>query len=245
MLQLLPLIILVLAWQLITGNSERLSFLFGSPVLIGKAFWNALVTGALIRDIYVTVLETVLGFLLGNIVGSLVGLGLWYSREVAKIARPYIVAIGSVPVFALAPMLIIWFGTGLLAKVFMSAFSTLIVAVVQAYSGAQNADRDLLMLMRTFGATRNQVFTKVIVPSSLTWVFASYKINIGFALLGTFIAEFISSERGLGHLIIRAGGLYNIPLVFVGIFAFITIALILNYVIGTIERRFLSWKSFE
>ena len=242
-LQFLPLALVLVIWQIITGHSDRLTFLFGSPVLVAKAMWNALFRGSLLTDSFVTFIETMLGFIGGNILGSLIGLSLWFSRKVARIARPYIIALGSVPIFALAPMLIIWFGTGLFSKIIMASFSTFIVAAVQAYNGAQNVDKDQIMLLRTFGARRKQIFIKVIIPSSLIWVFASYKINIGFALLGAFIGELISSEKGLGHLIMRAGGLYNIPLVFVGIAMFIAIALVLSFIVGLFEKIFMSWRS--
>lgn len=240
--QLFPLIIFLIFWELITVNSERLTFLFGSPSTVFNTFREYLINKNLIIDILITGEETILGFLLGNIIGSVIGLSLWYSKNLASTLKPYIIALGSIPIFALAPMMIIWFGTGLYAKVMMATFATIIVATVQAYEGAQNVDEEQIKLLKSFGASKFQIFKKVITPSSLVWVIASYKLNIGFALLGAFIGEFISSERGLGHLILKAGGLYDIPLVLTGILCFMFLALAINYLLSKIEKIFLPWK---
>lgn len=242
LLKFLPLILFLIIWELAVRNSKISTFLFGTPSLVIKNFIEKISDGSLIVDTYITAIETFLGFLLGNIIGSILGLSLWYSKKIADIAKPYIIAIGSIPIFALAPMMIMWFGTGIFSKIMMAAFSTVVVAIVQAYNGALNVDSDQINLLKTFGANRNQIFKKIIVQSSLVWVLASYRLNIGFALLGAFIGEFISSEKGLGHLIIRAGGLYNIPLVLVGVFCIILIALILSYLVGIVERKLLFWR---
>ena len=240
--RIIPFIVLLIIWHVLTVNTPRREFLFGSPYKVAVEFWNQLYSGMLIKDTMLTAIEALLGFLAGNIVGTFMGLGMWYSRWIAYISRPYIVAIGSIPIFSMAPMLIIWFGTGFFAKVVMAVFSTFIVSLVQAYEGALNVDQDQIRLLHSFGASRNQIFRKLIIPSSVVWVIASYKVNIGFAILGAFIGEYISSSAGLGHLIIRAGGLYNIPLVLVGIIMIMLISLTFSYILGFLERKLLAWK---
>jgi hypothetical protein len=138
---------------------------------------------------------------------------------------------------SIAPILIVWVGVGIELKIAMATIGTLFVALVQAYEGARSVDLDQIRLLRIFGASKTQIFRKVIVTSSLTWVFASLKLNTGFALLGAFIGEFISSEYGLGHLILRAGSLYNIPLVFAGSLVIIILAFAFNWIVEWIERR--------
>ena len=127
--QLVLLVVLLGAWELVTAQSKQTAFLFGSPSAIFGflvAMWK---DGSFFRDTYVTGLETVLGFVLGNVLGTVLGLLLWYSRFVSRVVQPFIVALGSIPIIALAPMVIIWFGTGLVSKIAMSTLSVVVVAL--------------------------------------------------------------------------------------------------------------------
>jgi NitT/TauT family transport system permease protein len=237
-----PLIIFIISWEIGVHNSQRLTFLFGSPVLVFKCFWNEWKDFTILFDVIVTGGEAVIGFIIGNIAGTILGLLISYYNRFAEVSKPYIIGLGSVPIFAIAPMMIIWFGVGFTSKVMMAVFSTILIALLQAFTGATQLDRQYEMLFKAFGATKRQLYIKAIVPNSLAWVIASLKITIGFSLLGAFIGEFISSERGLGHLILKAGGLYNIPLVIVGVLHIIAIALMLSWIVGKIEHRLLRWK---
>jgi len=236
---------LLVGWEIATGRQALNAFLFGSP----SAIWGHLVAmvrdGSLLRDSAVTGLETVLGFLLGNGIGTVLGLGLWYSRFVSRVVQPFIVAIGSVPVVALAPILIIWFGTGLASKVAISTLSVVVVALVIAYKGALSVDDDQINLLRTLGATKWQVFRKLVVPASLGDIFAGLKLTIGFALIGAIVGEFMSSSEGLGHAIFKAGSLYVISRVFAALIATIALALVLAFLVGKLERILMPWRRFD
>jgi NitT/TauT family transport system permease protein len=198
--------------------------------------------GSLWRDIYVTGLETLLGFLVGNFVGTVIGLSLWYSRFVSRVLEPFVIALGSIPIIALAPIIIIWFGTGLISKVAMSTLSVVIVALVTSYKGAVGVDPDQFNLMRTLGASKFQIFRKLVVPASLVDIFAGLKLTVGFALIGAIVGEFMSSSEGLGHAIFKAGSLYIIPKVFAALVATIALALLLTFVVGRTERRLMPWR---
>jgi NitT/TauT family transport system permease protein len=198
--------------------------------------------GSLWRDTYVTGLETLLGFLVGNLVGTLIGLSLWYSRFVSRVVEPFVIALGSIPIIALAPIIIIWFGTGLISKVAMSTLSVVIVALVTSYKGAVGVDPDQINLMRTLGASKFQIFRKLVVPASLADIFAGLKLTVGFALIGAIVGEFMSSSEGLGHAIFKAGSLYIIPKVFAALVATIALALLLTFVVGRIERLLMPWR---
>ena len=193
----------------------------------------------------ITFYETIVGFILGNALGVILGLGLWYSKLVFKIAKPYIIVLGSTPIFALAPLLIIWFGTGILSKIVLVMLSVFVLTMIQSYKGASEVDRGKIKMLKTFGASKSQIFKMIVVPSSLVWVISAIKLNIGFALLGAFIGEFISSDAGLGHYIIFASGLYDIPSVFAGIVYIILISLLLNWIVDLLERKFFPWLNFN
>lgn len=235
LMSIAPLMIVLVMWLVAVRLDPRLSFFIGSPTKTGRYLFDRILDLSLLRDAFVTLNEAVFGFLLGSVVGTTVGLLLWYSRTVFQIARPYVLALGSAPIIALAPLIIIWFGTGFLSKVMTAAFSTVFVALLQAYSGASDVQRELIRLFNAFRATKLQIFRKLVIPSALSWVIAGLRLNIGFALLGAFVGEFISSSNGLGHLILVASGLFDISLVLVGLLSFVGIALFLNWVLAICE----------
>ena len=235
LLRLLPLASFILIWEFALHKKEHLVFYFGLPSKIGLYIINKTADGTLINDFLVTLSEAFFGFLIGNFIGTIIGLSLWFSNLIFQIAKPYIIALGSAPIFAFAPLMIVWFGTGFFSKVMMATLSTIFIALFQAYSGAEQVDRNYLKLMKSMRASKMQVFRKVIAPSSIVWVIAAFKINVGFALLGAFIGEYISSSEGLGHLILVASGLFDISLVLTGGLMLVVIALGLNYFVSLLE----------
>lgn len=240
--QVCILALFLLFWEWKTGQNTQSAFLFGSPSAIGGFLWQMIRDGTLLRDGGITALETVLGFLIGNVVGTLAGLSLWYSAFVSRVMQPFIVAVGSIPIIALAPIIIIWFGTGLASKIAMSTLSVVVVALVTSYKGALAVDPDQINLLRTLGARKPQIFRKLVIPSSLTDIFAGLKLTVGFALIGAIVGEFMSSSIGLGHAIFQAGSLYAIPKVFAALVGTIALALVLTFIVGKVERALTPWR---
>lgn len=229
-------------WQTGVRMGWISAFLVGSPFgIFGMAF-RMIASGELLSDTWYTLFEAILGFVIGTIFGSLLGLALWYSVFVARLVEPFIVAINSVPKIALAPIVVLWFGTGLVSKVALSVSLTAIVALIAAYQAAKDADVDLQSLLISMGADKHQVFFKAVVPSTLPSIIATFRINIGFGLVGAVVGEFISSQRGLGHLIYTASSLYDLNTVWVGLFTLMIMGFVLYYVIDIIERTSLPWK---
>jgi NitT/TauT family transport system permease protein len=186
--------------------------------------------------------EASLGFVIGTIAGSIAGLALWYSIFVARVVEPFIVAINSVPKIALAPIIILWFGTGLVSKVALAVSLTAIVALIAAYQAAKDADTDLQALLISMGATKHTIFLKAVVPSTIPPIIATFRINIGFGLVGAVVGEFISSQHGLGHLIYTASSFYDLNTVWVGLFVLMLLGFVLYYVIDVVERVVIPWK---
>ena len=163
------LIVLVLGlWELGVRLGWISAFLFGSPLGIAAYSVKAIADGSLLYDTWVTVFEATLGFVLGTLAGSVLGLSLWYSPFIARTVEPIVVAFNSVPKIAFAPIIILWFGTGLTSKVALAISLTSIVALIAAYQAAKDADPDLQGLMVTLGANKHNIFYSVIVPSSTT-----------------------------------------------------------------------------
>jgi len=242
LLQLIAVAALLLLWEIGVRAGWISDFLFGAPSGIFKVFVRMAASGELLSDTGYTLFEAILGFIIGTIFGSIAGLSLWYSIFVARLVEPFIVAINSVPKIALAPIVVLWFGTGLVSKVALSVSLTAIVALIAAYQAAKDADVDLQSLLISMGADKHQVFFKAVVPSTLPAIIATFRINIGFGLVGAVVGEFISSQRGLGHLIYTASSLYDLNTVWVGLFTLMITGFVLYYVIDIIERASLPWK---
>jgi NitT/TauT family transport system permease protein len=230
------------AWETGVRAGWISAFLVGSPLGIFTLAFKMIASGELLSDTWYTLFEAILGFVIGTIFGSLLGLALWYSVFVARLVEPFIVAINSVPKIALAPIVVLWFGTGLVSKVALSVSLTAIVALIAAYQAAKDADVDLQSLLISMGADKHQVFFKAVVPSTLPSIIATFRINVGFGLVGAVVGEFISSQRGLGHLIYTASSLYDLNTVWVGLFTLMIMGFVLYYVIDMIERTSLPWK---
>ena len=240
--QVLLLAVLLGLWEWGTRGASVNAFLFGSPSAIAGDLAAMVSDGSLWTDARVTGLETLGGFALGNVLGTALGLSLWFSRFVSRVVQPFVLALGSVPIVALAPIAIIWFGTGFASKLAMATLSVVVVALVIAYKGALGVDPDQINLMRSLGASRRQIFRLLVLPSSLTDIFAGLKLTVGFALVGAIVGEFMSSSEGLGHAIFKAGSLYAIAKVFAALTVTVALALLFSAVVSRIERALLPWR---
>jgi NitT/TauT family transport system permease protein len=243
--QVALLIVVLGGWELGVRLGWISAFLFGSPVGIARFAARSIADGSLLLDTWTTVFEAALGFLIGTAAGSVVGLWLWYSPFIGRTIEPIMVAFNSVPKIAFAPIIILWFGTGLTSKVALSISLTAIVALIAAYQAAKDADTDLQGLMITLGANKHQIFFGVIVPSSLPAIVVTFRINVGFGLVGAVVGEFVSSQHGLGHLIFTASSLYDLDTVWVGLFTLMVVGFVLYFLIDWLERRLLPWKATD
>jgi len=171
------------------------------------------------------------------ILGSAIGFLLIYNRRVAQLVRIYVLLFGSIPVFAIAPMMTIWFGIGAPMKIAMAFFSTVFVALAHAYGAADRVDTRFRDQARVLRATKWAEFAKVVFPTALDGILMSFRLNANLALLGVFIGEFIASEAGLGHRMLKAGGLYDVPLVWAAALYMLLIIVVLNIAAGAIASN--------
>ncbi len=238
-------LLILVVWQILAGNPQ-VSFLFGSPIAVLTKLFQGTISGVLPYNFLITGVEAITGFIIGIVGGTIVGFLLWYSPFLAKVSKPYIMFLGAVPVFAFAPMIIIWFGIGISMKIALAAFAVFLVSLSQAYAGAQSVDEAEYKLLKTYGATRFQMFQKVIFPASLSWVLASMWLSIGLAILGAFVGEFISSDVGVGHIMVTAGSLYDIPSVLAGGLYLVLLSALLGFVVYAVEKnqmKIIDWLS--
>jgi NitT/TauT family transport system permease protein len=198
-LQILFCLIVIAAWEFAGRESSRVFFEIGTPLVTLREFFHLLFQEHLLKHFLITGSEAAVGLIIGTVIGTSAGLSLWYSRSLALAARPFIVAVATLPIFAFAPLMIVWFGIGWGMKVALAAFSTVFVAFDQAYRGANLTSSDRIEVLTAMRATPTQIFTKAVVPGAIDWVLSSMRLNVGFGLLGAFIGEFIAADRGLGY----------------------------------------------
>ena len=242
LVQLAILLLVIGTWELGVRTGFISGFLFGSPSGTLLAGWKLMQSGELWEHAYYTLWASIIGFIAGTLLGTVPGLLLWYSPYVARVIEPFLVAINSVPKIAFAPLVILWFGTGLTSKIALSISLTSIVALLAAFQAAKDTDPDLQKMLISLGASKWQIFSKVVVPSSLPYVISTFRINIGFALVGTVVGEFISSSYGIGHVIFVASSLFDLNTVWVGIFSLMALGFVLYAGVEFAERKLLRWK---
>jgi NitT/TauT family transport system permease protein len=223
-------------WQAAADLGWIDGFFWSKPSAIYDTLIKFFTEGEAWTDIGFTFRSTIFGFLLGTTCGSLLGLSFWWSRNYAAIVQPYIICFESLPKLALAPLVILVFGMGLASKVAIATALTLVVSTLTAYAGVKALDSDSEKLFYSLGATRWQVFRKLVVPFCLPWIISVLRVNIGLALTGAIVGEFIASQHGLGRAILYAGNTYDIALVWVAVLVLSTLAMVMYVAISWLER---------
>jgi NitT/TauT family transport system permease protein len=211
------------------------AFFWSQPSAIAQTMAIFFTTGDAWTDISFTFRSTLLGFLIGTTAGSLLGLSFWWSRNYAAIVQPYVICLESIPKLALAPLIILVFGIGLVSKVAVATALTLVVSTLTAYAGVKALDPDGEKLFYSLGATRLQVFRKLVIPFCMPWVISVLRVNIGLALTGAIVGEFIASQHGLGRAILYAGQTYDIALVWVAVLVLSTLAIVMYAAVSWLE----------
>ncbi|MFL9909609.1 ABC transporter permease [Paraburkholderia sp. RL17-337-BIB-A] len=234
---------LVGLWQVAAGHAWINGQLFGSPEGIYKAAEVGLTQGTLVTDTLTTLYETVLGLVFGSGLGIGLGLLLWFVPRVAGVTEGFAVVLNSIPKIALGPLIVIWFGSDMSSKVWLAGISTFAVAMISSCAAAREVDRDLLNLFLSFKAKPGMIFRKLIVPGALPWIFSTLRINIGFALIGAVVGEYIASQSGLGHEVFVAGSLFDLNTVWLGIIILTLMATLLTKIVQLAESQIISWKT--
>lgn len=200
-------------WEMVTSLGWVDPFLMSSPSRICRTIGSLYADGSLFYHIGVTLLETLIGFVIAVGVGCAVALALWWSDTLKRVLEPYIVVLNALPKIALGPLIIIWFGTGSEAIVFMTVLVGVIVATLHMLSAFMATDENKILLLRSMGASKLQILSKLVIPSSLPAFISMLKVNVGMAWIGSIMGEYIVSRAGLGYLIVYGGQVFKLDLV--------------------------------
>jgi putative riboflavin transport system permease protein len=237
------LAVLIGVWALVARLGDYPAFLLPTPREVWRKFVQVAADGTLWYHASVTLIEILAGLAIGIIAATLLGYLLAKSPRAERFLSPYIVASQSVPIVALAPLLIVWFGFGLLSKVLVCALTIFFPVLINTIVGLRSVEEDLIDLMRSLQATRWQTFRLLEVPAALPVLLGGIKIGVTLSVIGAVVGEFAQSDRGLGFLVNLANrGLFDTPLMFVALLVLMSIALGLYGVVSVLEALVLRWR---
>jgi len=236
---LLLILMLLVAWQVLTWLMKVPKWLLPSP-------WQIVVAGVEARELlgphtWQTLKETWVGLGLAVTVGLGLALVIDFSSLLRRTVYPLLVASQTVPILALAPLLIIWFGYGILPKVIVVALVCFFPIVVSTADGLRVADPELIALLRAMGANRRQIFLKVRVPGALPSFFSGFKIAITYSVVGAVIGEWVGASRGLGIFMIRSSKSFLTDRVFAAIAVTSLLSIVMFAAVMLLERSLLPW----
>lgn len=227
----------LILWEISADRKWIDSFFFSSPSRVLRCFAEQLKGNSLLSHIGVTLFETLFSFLLVLLFSLLVSTLLWYSRKLSEILEPYLVVLNSLPKSALAPLFIVWLGTGTKTIIVAGISVAVFGSIISFYTGFQQVDAEKITLIYTLGGSKRDAFFRVVLPGSIPILLSTAKVNIGLALVGVIIGEFLAARRGLGYLIIYGSQVFQLDMVITSIIILCLIALGLYKSIQLIEHR--------
>lgn len=241
----ISLLIGLLIWQFISQWSGLPAFIFPSPSAVWFRFLRALQDGTLLLHTGVTLFEILMGLLCGVILATVIGYLVAKSRALERVLSPYLVASQAVPLVAIAPLLVIWFGPGMFSKILICALIVFFPVLVNIIVGVRAVPPALYDLMYSLRASRGQILRKLEVPAALPVFLGGLRIGATLSVIGAVVGELVGADRGLGFLINLGRGQYDTALVFVAIFMLIFLALALYGLVAWVERKLLSWQEIQ
>lgn len=236
-IQIFIIILFIFIWQLLADKGIINTFISSSPKKVLETIISLHKNGNLYGHIGITVYETFISFAISTILGVIIAALLWLSKNTARIADPYITILNSLPKVALGPIIIIWGGAGMKSIIIMALLISLFIAIQNAYQAFIDTNINKINLMKTFGATKLQIFFKLILPDNIGYIISSLKINISMSLVGVIMGEFLVSKSGIGYLIMYGSQVFNLNLVIAGIFILASIAAIMYYLVLLLEKK--------
>ena len=238
---LVTALVVGVAWELLVRALEVPAYFIPAPSAIWEAFWTR--AGAMMFHAGVTLLEAVSGCIIGSFLGAILGTSFAYSRLLARGLLPYFIAANTIPVVAVAPIIILWFGHGLQSKIAVTTFLSFFPLALNMMKGLQSYDRVIMDVFHVAAANPLQRFLKMRLPSALPYVFVGLKINVTFSVIGAIVAEFVQADKGLGFVIMTNYRNLSMPRLWAALFISALIGIIFFTIVTRIERLVIPWHS--
>lgn len=233
----------LLLWEAISRFGVNNSLFLAAPSQILYAIWVLAATGELWHHIEVSGIEFVIGYVIASILGIAIGLLMAESDRAKSILQPWISGIYATPTIALAPLFLLWLGIGIWSKVIVVITLVIFTVIINTEAGLRTTSPRLIEMLKSFGASRNQIFWKVSLPSAMPFVLAGLKLGIGRGLIGVVVAELFGSRAGLGQLISESADSFNMPNLFAAVVVLASAGIAMTAGFSWLERKLVPWTN--
>jgi NitT/TauT family transport system permease protein len=231
----------LLFWEAVSRLLVANPLFLAAPSQIVTAIYQLSLTGEMGRHIGISAAEFAIGYVIASVIGIGVGFGMANSVRFKQAMQPWISGFYATPTIALAPLFILWFGIGIWSKVLVVIFLVLFPVTINTEAGLRTTSDRLIEMLRSFGATRAQIFFKVSLPSALPFILAGLKLGIGRGLIGVVVAELFGSRAGLGRLISQSADAFNMPDLFAGVIVLAVAGIVMTAGFGWMEKKLVPW----
>ncbi len=242
-LQVFILVLFLGLWELLAYLNVIDSFVTSCPSKIVKTIGVLITENNLFYHMGITLYETIMGFLIAVFLGYVIALILWWSERARKVLEPYIVVLNSLPKIALGPIIIVWFGSGSKAIIFMAILIGIIVAIITMLNGFLATDKEKILLLKSMGANKFQILSKLVVPGSFPTFISMLKISVGMAWIGSIMGEYLVSRAGLGYLIVYGGQVFKLDLVMAATVVLCMLATVMYLIVAMLEKCIIKYKN--
>jgi NitT/TauT family transport system permease protein len=239
LLRLLPLTLLLLLWQSGMVFDE---FYVSKPSIIVSRLYDELTTGAILKDVQITLTAILLGYALGSVFGICLGYFLARRDGVLRVFEPYLITLQGIPKSAVAPLFIIWLGIGIWSKIAVAASMVFFLVFYNTLLGMRMVNEELVNLARIMGASERAVISRVILPSVFPYVLTGLRTSLPYSIIGVIVGEFIAARAGIGTYILRATSQFDPAGTFVGVIILLALVLVGNFLVGRAELRLTKWR---
>jgi NitT/TauT family transport system permease protein len=235
-------LVFVGVWQLVAFRRLMPELFLPGPSDIAAAFGVYIAKGQIWNDIWVSGQELVLGFLLAIVIGLPLGMSIGWYRRFAMALDPFVTFFNAIPRVSLTPLFIIWFGIGINSKLAVVFLGAVFAIIINAAVGVRNLDPALIKAARSFGANDVQLFRTIVLPGSVPYILAGFRLGLAHALTGVVVAELVAAQAGVGLMMATAGATFQTARVFVGLVIIATTGVLITTLFARIEQRFQNWK---
>ena len=235
--QIFIIVFFIFIWEFLANKGVINTFILSSPSLVINTIYNLYLDNNLFNHIWITIYETFLSFSIGTLLGIIIAIILWWNNFIYKVFDPYLTIINSLPKVALGPIIIILGGANMNSIIIMALLISVIITVVTVYNGFINTDKSRINLLKSLNASKFQILTNLILPSSYNTIISSLKISVSMSLVGVIMGEFLVSKEGIGYLIMYGSQVFNLNLVISGIIVLMIVSYLMYLLVYYLEKK--------
>lgn len=231
------IVFFLILWEYLSSKNIINAFIFSSPRKVVSTIIILYSTHNLFNHIFITIYETLISFVLGTLMGFIIASILWRFDIIARILDPYLTVLNSLPKVALGPIIIIWAGASMKSIIIMALLISVIITIINIHQSFKEINENKIKLLKSFSATKSQIYFKLLLPGSLRNIISTLKINVSMSLIGVIMGEFLVSKSGIGYLIMYGSQVFNLSLVITGVALLSLLATIMYYLILLFEKK--------